>query len=155
MTVRLGTDELAHILADADVRVLFVDAAHAGMALKVVADAGLNCRVYDYSTSTPGADSYHELLATGSEDNVEMDVDIDAPARPGGVVEFMASGIHGQRLLISRNLELVVAHFGAHILSPATGTPDFVPAFIQVGTHLTSSPRELAPSNQTSQAEEQ
>ncbi|MFE5788636.1 serine hydrolase domain-containing protein [Rhodococcus erythropolis] len=67
---------------------------------------------------------------------------------------FMASGIHGQRLLISRNLELVVAHFGAHILSPATGTPDFVPAFIQVGTHLTSSPRELAPSNQTSQAEE-
>lgn len=63
-----------------DVRVLFVDAAHAGMALKVVADAGLNCRVIDYSTSTPGADSYHELTARGSEDNVEVDVDIDAPA---------------------------------------------------------------------------
>ncbi len=34
----------------------------------------------DYSTSTPGADSYHELTTRGSEDNVEVDVDIDAPA---------------------------------------------------------------------------
>ncbi|QQM20512.1 serine hydrolase [Rhodococcus sp. P-2] len=53
----------------------------------------------------------------------------------------MASGIHGQRLLISRNLELVVAHFGAHILSPALDTPDFVPAFLQIGTHLASTSR--------------
>ncbi len=64
-------------------RVLFVDPAHAEMALKVVADAGLNCRVIDYSTSTPGADSYHELTTRGgSEDNVEVDVDIDAPGCP-------------------------------------------------------------------------
>ncbi|MEA1797075.1 MULTISPECIES: acyl-CoA synthetase [Rhodococcus] len=80
INARLGADELGHILADADVRVLFVDAAHADMALKVVADAGLHCRVIDYSTSTSGADGYHELTARGSEDNVEVDVDIDAPA---------------------------------------------------------------------------
>jgi len=80
INARLGADELGHILDDADVRVLFVDAAHADMALKVVADAGLNCRVFDYSTSTPGADNYLDLLASGSGDDVEVDVDIDSPA---------------------------------------------------------------------------
>lgn len=59
---------------------------------------------------------------------------------------FMASGIHGQRLLISRDLEFVVAHFGAHILSPAIDTPpNFVPAFLQIGTHLVSNARGAVP----------
>jgi len=61
---------------------------------------------------------------------------------------FMASGIHGQRLLISRDLELVIAHFGAHILSPAIAAPAFVPAFLQIGAHLRATTHALtAPHN--------
>ncbi|QQM20509.1 long-chain fatty acid--CoA ligase [Rhodococcus sp. P-2] len=80
INARLGADELAHILTDADVRVLFVDASHADMALKVVTEAGLDCQVFDYGAATLGTDSYLDLLASGSTDNVEVDVDIDAPA---------------------------------------------------------------------------
>ena len=66
---------------------------------------------------------------------------------------FMASGIHGQRLLISRDLELVVAHFGAHILSPAITPPPFVPAFLQIGTHLASGTHEFTATENTSRGQ--
>ena len=56
VNARLGADELGHVLRDANVTTLFVDAAHADVALKVVADLGLDIAVYDYGNSAPGAD---------------------------------------------------------------------------------------------------
>ncbi|WP_370181735.1 serine hydrolase domain-containing protein [Rhodococcus wratislaviensis] len=52
---------------------------------------------------------------------------------------FMASGIHGQRLFVSRELDLVVAHFGSQIISPCVPTPPFPAVFTRLGTHLSAS----------------
>lgn len=49
---------------------------------------------------------------------------------------FMASGIHGQRLFVSPRLELVIAHFGSQVMSPAIPPAPLVQAFLQIGVHL-------------------
>lgn len=49
---------------------------------------------------------------------------------------FMASGIHGQRLFVSAELDLVIVHFGSQVMSPAVPPAPLVPAFLQIGRHL-------------------
>lgn len=49
---------------------------------------------------------------------------------------FMANGIHGQRLFVSPKLELVIAHYGSHVMSPSVPVPPFVQLFLQIGRHL-------------------
>ncbi|MFF1696480.1 serine hydrolase domain-containing protein [Streptomyces sp. NPDC058257] len=49
---------------------------------------------------------------------------------------FMASGIHGQRLFISPELETVIVHYGSQVMSPAVPAAPLVPAFQQIATHL-------------------
>ncbi|MGW6405085.1 serine hydrolase domain-containing protein [Streptomyces sp. NPDC055134] len=51
---------------------------------------------------------------------------------------FMASGIHGQRLFISPQLETVIVHLGSQVMSPAVPPAPLVQAFLQVGEHLNS-----------------
>ncbi|MGW6022172.1 serine hydrolase domain-containing protein [Streptomyces sp. NPDC055099] len=49
---------------------------------------------------------------------------------------FMASGIHGQRLFVSPQLEVVIVHFGSQVMSPAVPAAPLVRAFLQIGAHL-------------------
>ena len=49
---------------------------------------------------------------------------------------FTANGIHGQRLFVSPKLELVIAHYGSHVMSPSIPVPPFVQLFLQIGEHL-------------------
>lgn len=49
---------------------------------------------------------------------------------------FMARGRSGQRLYISPERELVVAHYGAHAVSSDTAPPQFERVFRQLGSHL-------------------
>lgn len=68
---------------------------------------------------------------------------VDTPPRLGyhdfwwilddGLGSYMASGIHGQRLYVCPARELVIVHYGAHILSPAVPPPPLVPLFAQIG----------------------
>lgn len=51
---------------------------------------------------------------------------------------YMASGIHGQRLYVSPGQELVIVHYGAHILSPAVPPPPLVQLFAQIGAALSA-----------------
>jgi CubicO group peptidase (beta-lactamase class C family) len=71
---------------------------------------------------------------------------VDTPPRLGyhdfwwilddGLGSYMASGIHGQRLYVCPGRELVIVHYGAHILSPAVPPPPLVPLFAQIGGAL-------------------
>ncbi|MFI5745456.1 serine hydrolase domain-containing protein [Streptomyces sp. NPDC051644] len=49
---------------------------------------------------------------------------------------YMASGIHGQRLFISPELETVIVHYGSQVMSPVAPAAPLVSAFLQIGTHL-------------------
>ncbi|NEY36692.1 serine hydrolase [Streptomyces sp. PRKS01-65] len=49
---------------------------------------------------------------------------------------YLASGIHGQRLLVSPGLGLVVVHFGSQVVSPAVPAAPLVQAFLRIGAHL-------------------
>jgi CubicO group peptidase (beta-lactamase class C family) len=48
---------------------------------------------------------------------------------------YMASGIHGQRLFVSR-LDLVAVHFGSQVISPEVRVAPLVQAFLRIGIHL-------------------
>ncbi|PXX54943.1 hypothetical protein DFR70_12284 [Nocardia tenerifensis] len=52
---------------------------------------------------------------------------------------YMASGIHGQRLLISPGNDLVIVHYGAHILSPSAPQTPLVGLFAQIAAILMGS----------------
>lgn len=80
VNARLGGDELAHILRDAEVRVLFVDPAHAETAAAATARAGIDCALIDYTGSVAGLERYHDVLGTGSADPVAVEVSADAAA---------------------------------------------------------------------------
>lgn len=80
VNARLGGDELAHILRDAEVRVLFVDPAHAETAAAAIARAGLVCALVEYTGSVAGTERYQQVLGTGSADPVAVDVSADAAA---------------------------------------------------------------------------
>lgn len=75
VNARLAGDELTHVLRDADVRVLFVDTAHLDAARAAVTAAGTDCAVLDYESP-----DYRDLLDTGTEEPIAIDVDADAPA---------------------------------------------------------------------------
>ncbi len=49
---------------------------------------------------------------------------------------FMASGIHGQRVLVSPGLDLVVVHLASQVVSPAVPPVPLVEAFLRLGAHL-------------------
>ncbi|MFF8716413.1 serine hydrolase domain-containing protein [Streptomyces sp. NPDC015184] len=51
---------------------------------------------------------------------------------------YLASGIHGQRLLVSPGLDLVAVHFGSQVISPDVPVAPLVQAFLRIGTHLES-----------------
>ncbi|AJP05042.1 amide hydrolase [Streptomyces cyaneogriseus subsp. noncyanogenus] len=51
---------------------------------------------------------------------------------------YLASGIHGQRLLVSPGLDLVVVHFGSQVMSPSVPPAPLVQAFRRIGAHLRS-----------------
>ncbi|KOS57656.1 acyl-CoA synthetase [Rhodococcus rhodochrous] len=80
INARLGAAEVAHVLRDAAVRMLFVDAEHVETALKIVADAGTGCTVVDYDDSCDDAVRYSDLLAEGDERPVAIEVDPEVPA---------------------------------------------------------------------------
>lgn len=80
VNARLGGDELAHILRDAEVRVLFVDPAHAETAAAAIARARLVCALVEYTGSVAGTERYQEVLGTGSADPIAVDVSADAAA---------------------------------------------------------------------------
>lgn len=80
VNARLGGDELAHILRDAEVQVLFVDPAHAETAAVAIARAGLDCALIDYTGSAAGTERYQEVLGTGSAEPVAVEVSGDAAA---------------------------------------------------------------------------
>ncbi|WP_405683002.1 hypothetical protein [Streptomyces sp. NBC_00057] len=48
----------------------------------------------------------------------------------------MANAIHGQRLFISPELDLVIAHFASQVMSPSVPPAPLVQAFIGIGAHL-------------------
>ncbi|MEV0547185.1 long-chain fatty acid--CoA ligase [Nocardia salmonicida] len=79
VNARLGGEELAHVLRDARVRVLFVDTAHAAAALTAVEESGTDCAVIDYEDQA-GHETYRDLLETGIEEPISIDVEADAPA---------------------------------------------------------------------------
>ncbi|MFG3246257.1 serine hydrolase domain-containing protein [Streptomyces sp. NPDC048187] len=49
---------------------------------------------------------------------------------------YLASGIHGQRLLVSPGLDLVAVHFGSQVVSPDVPVAPLVQAFLRIGAHL-------------------
>lgn len=120
VNARLGGDELAHILRDAEVRVLFVDPAHAETAAAAAARAGVDCALIDYTGSVAGIERYSEVLDTGSADPVAVDVDADAAAvlnyTSGSTGKLKAAvQTHGNRL----------ANMRKRLMSPSGSTqPD-------------------------------
>ncbi|MFD7291776.1 long-chain fatty acid--CoA ligase [Streptomyces sp. NPDC059897] len=70
---RLSVDEVAHILDDADVRVLFVDSERVEAARAALERASVDCLLVDYGEQ--GALAYQELLDEGVEDAVAVEVD--------------------------------------------------------------------------------
>ncbi|GAB2682223.1 AMP-binding protein [Nocardia goodfellowii] len=80
INARLAGGELAHVLRDADVRVLFVDTDHAAAALAAVAAAGIDCAVFDYAGAAADAGNYGKLLDQGSDKPISVDVDENHPA---------------------------------------------------------------------------
>ncbi|MFJ2662832.1 long-chain fatty acid--CoA ligase [Nocardia fluminea] len=79
INARLGGDELAHILCDARVRVLFVDTAHAEAAWAAVQESGADCVVVDYENRA-GHGTYRDLLGAGIQEPISVDVEADAAA---------------------------------------------------------------------------
>ena len=51
---------------------------------------------------------------------------------------YLASGIHGQRLLVSPRLDLVIVHLASQVMSPAVPPAPLIEAFLQIGLHLHS-----------------
>lgn len=49
---------------------------------------------------------------------------------------YLASGIHGQRLLVSPGLDMVAVHFGSQVVSPAVPPAPLLQAFLRIGTQL-------------------
>ncbi|MFJ9367624.1 serine hydrolase domain-containing protein [Nocardia sp. NPDC101769] len=53
-----------------------------------------------------------------------------------GSGSYMASGIHGQRMLVSPGRDLVIVHYGAHILSPSLPQSPLILLFAQIADAL-------------------
>ncbi|WP_134651200.1 serine hydrolase [Streptomyces sp. H23] len=49
---------------------------------------------------------------------------------------YLASGIHGQRLLVSPGLDMVAVHFGSQVVSPAVPAAPLLQAFLRIGACL-------------------
>ncbi|MBN9738196.1 AMP-dependent synthetase [Pseudonocardia sp. P1] len=71
---RLGEEEVRHILADADVRLIITDSARAELARAAVDEAGREIRHVVFDDG-----SYDDLLAEGGDAPVAVDVEPDAP----------------------------------------------------------------------------
>lgn len=127
INARLGIDELAHVLLDADVRVLFVDSSHAEFALKVIADGGLDCAVFDYDNCAPGADHYRDLLGDGLEDPVAVDVGEDAAA----VLNY-TSGSTGKLKAAVQTQGNRLANMRKRLMSPV-GVPELGDRYLAPG----------------------
>jgi acyl-CoA synthetase (AMP-forming)/AMP-acid ligase II len=75
INARLGLEETQHILNDADVKLLLVDAAHVDDAVEAVRRSGRPIPIFEFDSVTPGVARYDHLLAAGSEDPISVDVD--------------------------------------------------------------------------------
>nr|WP_271213282.1 long-chain fatty acid--CoA ligase [Rhodococcus wratislaviensis]GLK40336.1 ligase [Rhodococcus wratislaviensis] len=127
VNARLGADELGHVLRDANVKTLFVDPAHAHVALKVVADLGLDIAVYDYGNSAPGADRYADLLVDALGDPVAVDVTEDAPA----VLNY-TSGSTGKLKAAVQTYGNRLANMRKRLMNP-TGAPTGTDRYLAPG----------------------
>ncbi|MER7016086.1 long-chain fatty acid--CoA ligase [Saccharopolyspora sp. NPDC000359] len=110
INVRLAAAEVAHVLAEAAVRVLFTDAAHAAAAREVVARVGSTCEVVDYD------DDYADLLAAGAEEPVAVDLTEDDPA----VLNF-TSGSTGSLKAAVQTTGNRLANMRKRLMTPESG----------------------------------
>ncbi|WP_067564689.1 acyl-CoA synthetase [Nocardia acidivorans] len=78
VNARLGGAELAHVLRDAEVRVLFADSAHAAAAYTAIAEAGITCTVIDYDGAA--AEGYAQFIAEAADRPIAVEVALNDPA---------------------------------------------------------------------------
>ncbi|TCP39058.1 acyl-CoA synthetase (AMP-forming)/AMP-acid ligase II [Tamaricihabitans halophyticus] len=79
INARLGGEEAAHILTDADVQVLFSDAAHVETALTAVRTTGRDIPVVVFDDHVPGTVPFADLLDGGDTAPVAIDVEESLP----------------------------------------------------------------------------
>ncbi|MGW6459535.1 AMP-binding protein [Streptomyces sp. NPDC055078] len=143
INARLGAEEVAHILTDADVRMIFVDTAHADPVLQAIERAGLDCTVVDYESReyesradhrgstdrtavrghrslgtataerTASTTGYQDLLAEGTTAPVAEEVPEDDPA----VLNF-TSGSTGRLKAAVQTQGNRLANMRKRIMSP-------------------------------------
>ncbi|MCM2393397.1 acyl-CoA synthetase [Streptomyces albipurpureus] len=151
INARLGAEEVAHILTDADVRMVFVDTAHAGSVLKAIERGGLDCAVVDYegradhhgtdqatarghhplgtatAERTASTSGYQDLLAEGSTAPIAVEVSEDDPA----VLNF-TSGSTGKLKAAVQTHGNRLANMRKRIMSPE-GPPSCEERFLAPG----------------------
>ncbi|MEV0705022.1 long-chain fatty acid--CoA ligase [Saccharopolyspora sp. NPDC050389] len=115
INARLAAGEVEHVLADAAVRVLFVDRAHAELARNVVRDAGLPCEVIDYEDDPDG---YARLLGEGDPAPVAVEVAADDPA----VLNF-TSGSTGKLKAAVQTTGNRLANMRKRLMTPERSDP--------------------------------
>ncbi|WP_246106304.1 acyl-CoA synthetase [Pseudonocardia kunmingensis] len=117
---RLGFEEVRHILADADVRLLLTDAAHADTGRRAARAAGREIPVVVFDAGVADADSYDDLLAAGDEAPVAVDVGLDAPS----VLHF-TSGSTGRLKAAVQTTGNRLANMRKRLMDPdAAASPD-------------------------------
>lgn len=83
LSVRLAPTEIAHVLSDAQVRVILVDPEQLATARDAISAAGADCQVVVFDPvpeARSGILAYEDLLSSGSTETVEVDVPVDHPA---------------------------------------------------------------------------
>lgn len=133
INARLAADEVAHILSDASVRVLLVDAARAELVRKIVEDGGLPCLIVEYEGLTAGALAYTDLLAEGTADPVAVGVDGDDPA----VLNFTSGSTGALKAAVQTNGNRL-ANMRKRLMTPE-GAPSPTDRYLAAGpiTHAT------------------
>ncbi|MGW4394194.1 AMP-binding protein [Amycolatopsis nivea] len=131
ISARLSAGEVEHILADADVRVLLVDAEHAEAAQK--AAVGTSCALIDYDGRTPDARSYADVLAAGSPEPVAVEVGSDDPS----VLHFTSGSTGKLKAAVQTNGNRL-ANMRKRLMSPE-GAPSAAERYLAAGpiTHAT------------------
>ncbi|MEV6820268.1 AMP-binding protein [Nocardiopsis dassonvillei] len=80
ISARLAAAEVEHVLLDARVRLILVDAANLGAVREIVGRRALDCLVVAFDEGADAPLTYAALLAEGGPDPVAVDLDPHAPA---------------------------------------------------------------------------
>ncbi|MFD0920669.1 long-chain fatty acid--CoA ligase [Saccharopolyspora rosea] len=133
ISARLSAGEVEHVLTDAGVRVLLVDAEHADVAREAVENAGLRCTLISYDGGTNGVEDYAGLLSGGSPKPVAVEVREDEPA----VLHF-TSGSSGKLKAAVQTHRNRLANMRKRLMSPE-GAPCPGERYLAAGpiTHAT------------------